>query len=68
MCSYDRAGYGWSGPAIEPRTSLQIARELKALLNMAGEKGPYVLVGHSFGGFNIRVVAGQQGFKSAGHK
>jgi pimeloyl-ACP methyl ester carboxylesterase len=58
VCSYDRAGYGWSGPATEPRTSLQIARELKALLDAAGEKGPYVLVGHSFGGFNIRVFAG----------
>jgi pimeloyl-ACP methyl ester carboxylesterase len=55
VCSYDRAGYGWSDPGPEPRTSLQIARELKALLDAAGEKGPYVLVGHSFGGFNIRV-------------
>lgn len=55
VCSYDRAGYGWSGPGPEPRTSKQIARELKALLDSAGEKGPYVLVGHSFGGFNIRV-------------
>jgi pimeloyl-ACP methyl ester carboxylesterase len=55
VCSYDRAGYGWSDAGPEPRTSLQIAKELKILLNTAGEKGPYVLVGHSFGGFNVRV-------------
>ncbi len=55
VCSYDRAGYGWSEPGPEPRTSLQIARELKALLMASGEQGPYVLVGHSFGGFNVRV-------------
>ena len=58
VCSYDRAGYGWSEPGPLPRTSLQIARELKALLEAAGEPGPYVLVGHSFGGFNIRVYTG----------
>jgi pimeloyl-ACP methyl ester carboxylesterase len=55
VCSYDRAGYGWSDPGPNPRTSVQIANELKSLLTAAGEKGPYVLVGHSFGGFNIRV-------------
>lgn len=38
-----------------PRTSGEIARELHALLTAAGEKGPYVLVAHSFGGFNARV-------------
>jgi pimeloyl-ACP methyl ester carboxylesterase len=55
VCSYDRAGYGWSEPGPEPRTSMEIAKELKALLDAAGEKAPYVLVGHSFGGYNIRV-------------
>jgi pimeloyl-ACP methyl ester carboxylesterase len=55
VCSYDRAGYGWSDPGPEPRSSNEIARELKAVLDNASEKGPYVLVGHSFGGFNVRV-------------
>ena len=55
VCSYDRAGYGWSDRGPEPRTSSQIARELKALLTAAGEQGPYVLVGHSLGAFNARV-------------
>lgn len=55
VCSYDRAGYGWSGPGPLPRTSIEIARELHALLETAGEKPPYVLVAHSLGGFNVRV-------------
>ena len=59
VCSYDRAGYGWSDSSPEPRSSLQIARELKQLLQAASEKGPYVLVGHSMGGYDIRVCTGQ---------
>jgi pimeloyl-ACP methyl ester carboxylesterase len=55
VCSYDRARYGWSDAARGPRTSLQIAKELEALLNAAGETGPYVLVGGSFGGLIMRV-------------
>jgi pimeloyl-ACP methyl ester carboxylesterase len=58
VCSYDRAGYGWSEAGKEPRTSLQIAKELKALMDGAGEREPYVLVGASFGGFNVRVFNG----------
>jgi pimeloyl-ACP methyl ester carboxylesterase len=59
VCSYDRAGYGWSDSGPEPRSALQIARELKRLLQAAGERGPYVLVGHSMGGYDIRVYTGQ---------
>ncbi len=59
VCSYDRAGYGWSGATSAPRTSIQIVKELHALLEAANEKGPYILVGHSFGGFNVRVYSGQ---------
>lgn len=58
-CSYDRAGYGWSELGKEPRTALQIARELKALMEAASEDGPYILVGPSFGGFIVRVFAGK---------
>lgn len=59
VCSYDRAGFGWSEPGPGPRTSKQIALELHALLTQAGEPPPYVLVGASFGGFQVRVYAGQ---------
>lgn len=55
VCSYDRAGYGWSDPGRLPRTSRQIAQELHVLLENAGPPPPYILVGHSFGGFNVRV-------------
>ena len=58
VCSYDRAGYGWSDSGPKPRSSLQVARELKQLLQAAGEKPPYVLVGHSMGGYDIRVYTG----------
>jgi len=57
VCSYDRAGYGWSSAGQMPRTSGEIVKELHALLAASREKGPYVLVGHSFGGFNLRVYA-----------
>jgi pimeloyl-ACP methyl ester carboxylesterase len=59
VCWYDRAGYGWSDASAAPRTSLQIVKELHALLTAANEKGPFVLVGHSFGGYNVRVYNGQ---------
>jgi len=55
VCSFDRAGYGWSDPGPEPRTSERIAVELHDLLNAAGETGPFVMAGHSLGGFTIRV-------------
>ena len=57
VCAYDRAGYGWSDPGPLPRTSSRIATELHTLLHRAGIESPYVLVGHSFGGFNVRLFA-----------
>ena len=59
VCSYDRAGYGWSDSGPEPRSSLQIAHELKQLLQASGERGPYILVGHSMGGYDIRAYTSQ---------
>jgi pimeloyl-ACP methyl ester carboxylesterase len=50
VCAYDRAGYAWSEPGPQPRTFAQINLELYDALAKLGEKGPFVLVGHSFGG------------------
>ena len=66
VCSYDRSGIGWSESGPTPRTSPQIARELHALLENAGEDGPYVLVGHSFGGTNVQLYAAEYPKEVAG--
>lgn len=59
VCSYDRAGIGYSDVSSEPRTSGVFADELYALLQSAGISPPYVLVGHSLGGFDVRIFASQ---------
>lgn len=56
-CTYDRAGYGSSEAGPMPRTSFEIANELHAALHNAHIPGPYLLVGQSFGGYNIRTFA-----------
>ena len=66
VCSYDRAGYGYSDPGPMPRTSDRIASELHSALGMAGEKPPYLLVGSSFGGFIVRVFSGKYPDQVAG--
>lgn len=57
VVTYDRAGYGWSDPGPTPRTARRIADELLRALSTAGVDGPYVLVGHSFGGYTPRLLA-----------
>src|SRR4051812_37119691 len=66
VCAYDRAGMGWSDPGPQPRTPRQIADELHTLLTNAGNAGPYVLVGHSLGGKNVRMFALQHPDQVAG--
>ena len=55
VCTYDRAGSGWSDAGPLPRNALQFAKELHTLLHAANIPGPYVLVGHSLGGLSVRV-------------
>lgn len=57
VCTVDRAGHAWSDHGPLPRTSRQICQELHALLTNASIEGPYVLVGHSFGGLNMYIYA-----------
>ena len=60
VCTYDRAGLGWSDPNSRiPRTSQQSVDELHLLLTKAGINPPYILVGHSLGGVNMRLYASQ---------
>jgi pimeloyl-ACP methyl ester carboxylesterase len=55
--SYDRDGLGWSSACTSERTPSNIARELRELLQRANIPGPYLLVGHSFGGLVVRRYA-----------
>src|SRR5829696_868814 len=66
VCTYDRAGTGWSDPGPQPRTSPRIVEELHALLKNGGVDGPYVLVGHSFGGANAQLYAAEYPEEVAG--
>lgn len=59
VCSYDRAGLGWSKASPFPRMSEVIVQELHTLLQNTGIEGLYILVGHSFGGINMRLFAQQ---------
>ena len=66
-CSYDRAGRGRSDPPVaRPHSNRQMARELFALLQKAGEPGPFVLVGHSMGGTNARLFLDEHPANVAG--
>jgi pimeloyl-ACP methyl ester carboxylesterase len=66
VCTYDRAGIGWSDAGVRPRTSRQIVKELHALLGNAGVQAPYVLVGHSIAGIHTQLYAGQYPNEVAG--
>lgn len=66
VCSYDRAGMGYSDPGPSPRTARRIASELAILLDRSGIAGPVVLVGASIAGFNVRVFASDHLERAAG--
>ncbi len=59
VCGYDRAGQGWSDDVSSPQDGIGAARDLHALLAVAGEHGPYVLAGHSIGGNYALTYAAQ---------
>jgi pimeloyl-ACP methyl ester carboxylesterase len=66
VCSYDRAGMGYSDPGPSPRTARRIASELAELLVRSGIGGPVALVGASIAGFDVRVFAADHPERAAG--
>src|SRR5574339_399903 len=66
VCTYDRAGLGWSDTSPLPSDAAQFAKELHTLLQNANVPGPYVMVGHSLGGFIVRVFAHDYASEVAG--
>jgi pimeloyl-ACP methyl ester carboxylesterase len=57
VCSYDRAGLGWSEASDRPYDPGRVPEELRALLDGAGEKGPFVIAGHGLGASFARMYA-----------
>jgi pimeloyl-ACP methyl ester carboxylesterase len=57
ICTYDRAGLGWSERGPQPRTAHNLVEGLHTLLARSGVEPPYVLVGHSLGGPLVRLYA-----------
>jgi pimeloyl-ACP methyl ester carboxylesterase len=57
MCTYDRAGLGWSEPSAESPDAQHAVADLHTLLVNSGEAGPFVLVGHSNGGLRVLLYA-----------
>jgi pimeloyl-ACP methyl ester carboxylesterase len=57
VCTYDRAGYGWSEPGALGKTVEDRTQELHTLLSNAGVQGPFILVAHSYGGLIVRAYA-----------
>ena len=66
VCSVDRAGSAWSESSSKPRTSEIIIEEMHSLLKKGNIPGPYILVGHSFGGLNSQLYANKYPDEVAG--
>jgi pimeloyl-ACP methyl ester carboxylesterase len=59
VVAFDRPGMGWSSGGANPRDAMHAADALTSALRIAGIGPPYVVIGHSYGGFSARVFAGQ---------
>jgi len=66
VCSYDRAGFGWSEAGPVPRTAGRIAEELHTVLQRAGVVPPFIMVGHSYGGLVAQIFAHRFRSETAG--
>ncbi|SFE63453.1 Pimeloyl-ACP methyl ester carboxylesterase [Actinopolyspora alba] len=63
---YDRPGNGFSDPTPHPRTADRMVAELETAIELSGAPGPYILVGHSFGGLLVRHFAHRNPGRTAG--
>jgi pimeloyl-ACP methyl ester carboxylesterase len=66
VCAYDRAGQGWSQGTSGAQDGVTAAHDLHTLLTMAGEHGPYLMVGHSIGGTYALTYAAEYPQQVAG--
>lgn len=66
VCAWDPPGLGWSDPSAEPQDAAHAAADLAAALNAAGISGPYVVVGHSAGGYVSLLFADRHRAEVAG--
>jgi pimeloyl-ACP methyl ester carboxylesterase len=66
VISYDRAGFGWSGPAPSTRTVENLATELETMLDALRISGPVILVAHSFGSLIARTYCCRENSRVAG--
>jgi pimeloyl-ACP methyl ester carboxylesterase len=66
VCAYDRPGQGWSDDLAAPQDAAAATEDLRALLEAAGETGPFVLAGHSIGGPYALTYADQNPDEVAG--
>ena len=66
VCSYDRAGSGWSDQRPDVETPIRVVRDLRTVLDRAGEEGPFVMVGASRGGVFVRLFQAEYPQEVAG--
>ena len=60
VCAWDRAGYGFSDGSLQTQTVANTTSDLEGALKAAGVHGPYVMVGHSMGGYESLLFADRQ--------
>ena len=66
VCAWDRPGFGFSDPPVRPQTVDETTSDLQAALRAGGVAGPYVLVGHSLGGYESLLLADREPRQVAG--
>jgi pimeloyl-ACP methyl ester carboxylesterase len=59
VCSYDRAGLGWSEAGDRPFNPMAVPDDLRRLLDASGERAPHIVVGHGLGAAYARLFAGR---------